>query len=228
MENQTKSDPVSERRYGNRRVQYIFWHPLWLYLGGLNRNSKSTPILYTMDFPGSEDFFWRPAICPKPCPSTVWSGFLDSLTRSLNSVTKQEVEDHFKSHGAGIIKEIKIMNGFGFIEYEDALDARDVVPGESLRKAWRCANIWQLSVCFIHTLVDWFLTSSRWIRTQRRTFDSSICPWTKKKRWLRTSGTSSTSSKENSLPITDYWTRPGYQLAGENLEPRKKGRNWQK
>jgi len=23
------------------------------------------------------------------------------------------------------------MNGFGFIEYKDALDARDVVPGES-------------------------------------------------------------------------------------------------
>lgn len=23
------------------------------------------------------------------------------------------------------------MNGFGFIEYEDAMDARDVVPGES-------------------------------------------------------------------------------------------------
>ena len=24
------------------------------------------------------------------------------------------------------------MNGFGFIEYEDAMDARDVVPGKSL------------------------------------------------------------------------------------------------
>lgn len=24
------------------------------------------------------------------------------------------------------------MNGFGFIEYEDAMDARDVVPGMSL------------------------------------------------------------------------------------------------
>lgn len=24
------------------------------------------------------------------------------------------------------------MNGFGFIEYEDAMDARDVVPGECL------------------------------------------------------------------------------------------------
>lgn len=24
------------------------------------------------------------------------------------------------------------MNGFGFVEYKDAMDARDVVPGESL------------------------------------------------------------------------------------------------
>lgn len=24
------------------------------------------------------------------------------------------------------------MNGFGFIEYEDAMDAKDVVPGQSL------------------------------------------------------------------------------------------------
>ena len=29
------------------------------------------------------------------------------------------------------------MNGFGFIEYDDALDARDVVPGESLIPARR-------------------------------------------------------------------------------------------
>lgn len=45
-------------------------------------------------------------------------------------MTKQDVEDHFSSHGSGKITEIKLMNGFGFIEYEDAMDARDVVPGE--------------------------------------------------------------------------------------------------
>jgi len=57
-------------------------------------------------------------------------GFSGSLTYLPNlSVTKQEVEDHFSSHGAGTIKEIKLMNGFGFIEYEDMMDARDVVPG---------------------------------------------------------------------------------------------------
>jgi hypothetical protein len=41
------------------------------------------------------------------------------------------VETHFASHGTGKITEIKLMNGFGFIEYEDAMDARDVVPGKS-------------------------------------------------------------------------------------------------
>jgi hypothetical protein len=41
------------------------------------------------------------------------------------------VENHFASHGTGKITEIKLMNGFGFIEYEDAMDARDVVPGKT-------------------------------------------------------------------------------------------------
>jgi hypothetical protein len=39
------------------------------------------------------------------------------------------VEAHFAQHGNGKITEIKLMNGFGFIEYKDAMDARDVVPG---------------------------------------------------------------------------------------------------
>ncbi|KKY17723.1 putative pre-rna splicing factor srp2 [Phaeomoniella chlamydospora] len=46
----------------------------------------------------------------------------------VDYATKQEVEDHFNTHGTGKITEIKLMNGFGFIEYEDHLDARDVVP----------------------------------------------------------------------------------------------------
>lgn len=45
--------------------------------------------------------------------------------------TKADVENHFASHGTGEITEIKLMNGFGFVEYKDAMDARDVVPGES-------------------------------------------------------------------------------------------------
>uniref|UniRef100_L2G6J8 Pre-mRNA splicing factor n=1 Tax=Colletotrichum fructicola (strain Nara gc5) TaxID=1213859 RepID=L2G6J8_COLFN len=42
--------------------------------------------------------------------------------------TKADVEAHFATHGTGEITEIKLMNGFGFIEYKDAMDARDVVP----------------------------------------------------------------------------------------------------
>merc|ERR1711939_480008 len=51
--------------------------------------------------------------------------YLGNLPRNI---TKQDIEEHFGTHGAGSIKEIKLMNGFGFIEYEDAMDARDVVP----------------------------------------------------------------------------------------------------
>lgn len=43
--------------------------------------------------------------------------------------TKADVENHFNSHGTGEITEIKLMNGFGFLEYKDAMDAQDVVPG---------------------------------------------------------------------------------------------------
>ncbi|KAH0440248.1 pre-mRNA splicing factor [Colletotrichum camelliae] len=45
--------------------------------------------------------------------------------------TKADVEAHFATHGTGEITEIKLMNGFGFIEYKDAMDARDVVPDGS-------------------------------------------------------------------------------------------------
>jgi len=45
------------------------------------------------------------------------------------AATKADVESHFASHGTGEITEVKLMNGFGFIEYKDPMDARDVVPG---------------------------------------------------------------------------------------------------
>lgn len=51
--------------------------------------------------------------------------YLGNLPRNA---TKAEVETHFQTHGTGEITEIKLMNGFGFIEYKDAMDARDVVP----------------------------------------------------------------------------------------------------
>ncbi|THC95002.1 hypothetical protein EYZ11_005514 [Aspergillus tanneri] len=51
-------------------------------------------------------------------------------------VTKQDIEEHFSTHGSGKITEIKLMNGFGFIEYEDAMDARDVVPAFRELPSW--------------------------------------------------------------------------------------------
>ncbi|KAI9673122.1 MAG: hypothetical protein M1817_002984 [Caeruleum heppii] len=54
--------------------------------------------------------------------------YLGNLPREA---TKKDVEDHFATHGTGKITEIKLMNGFGFIEYDDPMDARDVVPGKS-------------------------------------------------------------------------------------------------
>ncbi|KAJ0319275.1 hypothetical protein COL5a_010228 [Colletotrichum fioriniae] len=51
--------------------------------------------------------------------------YLGNLPRNA---TKADVEAHFATHGTGEITEIKLMNGFGFIEYKDAMDARDVVP----------------------------------------------------------------------------------------------------
>ncbi len=62
---------------------------------------------------------------------------LSTTVRSLmdavfSAATKSDVEAHFNTHGTGEITEIKLMNGFGFIEYKDAMDARDVVPGNSL------------------------------------------------------------------------------------------------
>ncbi|AEO64111.1 uncharacterized protein THITE_2109910 [Thermothielavioides terrestris NRRL 8126] len=51
--------------------------------------------------------------------------YLGNLPRHA---TKADVEAHFATHGTGEITEIKLMNGFGFIEYKDPMDARDVVP----------------------------------------------------------------------------------------------------
>jgi hypothetical protein len=63
---------------------------------------------------------------------------LSLLTHHL--ATKADVEAHFNTHGTGEITEIKLMNGFGFIEYKDAMDARDVVPGMATIDP-RCSNI---------------------------------------------------------------------------------------
>lgn len=59
------------------------------------------------------------------------------ISTDLTIATKADVEAHFNTHGTGEITEIKLMNGFGFIEYKDAMDARDVVPGMAVATAPR-------------------------------------------------------------------------------------------
>ncbi|KAI9747430.1 MAG: hypothetical protein M1815_004228 [Lichina confinis] len=78
-----------------------------LYLGNLARNGM------TDHHPSRLDFFGR---------SELGSGSPSS------GLTKGDIENHFASHGTGHIVEIKLMNGFGFIEYDDEADAKDVVP----------------------------------------------------------------------------------------------------
>ncbi|KAG5960441.1 hypothetical protein E4U13_003801 [Claviceps humidiphila] len=54
--------------------------------------------------------------------------YLGNLPRNA---TKADIEAHFATHGTGEITDVKLMNGFGFIEYKDPMDARDVVPDGS-------------------------------------------------------------------------------------------------
>ncbi|MCJ1225999.1 hypothetical protein MMC12_002648 [Toensbergia leucococca] len=44
------------------------------------------------------------------------------------AVTKEDIQNHFKTNATGTITEVKLMNGFGFVEYDDPMDARDIVP----------------------------------------------------------------------------------------------------
>jgi RNA recognition motif-containing protein len=79
-----------------------------LYLGNLPRNGEQTPSHTPLRHRASLPF---------------------ENIADLPPATKADVEAHFNTHGTGEITEIKLMNGFGFIEYKDAMDARDVVPG---------------------------------------------------------------------------------------------------
>lgn len=74
------------------------------------------------------------ALCSSINFVILWVVFFATIARLLifayrTAVTKEDIQNHFKD-GSGTITEIKLMNGFGFIEYDDAMDARDVVPGK--------------------------------------------------------------------------------------------------
>ena len=109
-----------------------------LYLGNLPRNGTPAPMssmiflhqiwCETKALSNSLDCRCRnggTAVSPS-APSGTLVQADSSLLRIL--ATKQDIEDHFSTHGTGKITEIKLMNGFGFIEYEDAMDARGHCP----------------------------------------------------------------------------------------------------
>ncbi|KJK95065.1 hypothetical protein H633G_00983 [Metarhizium anisopliae BRIP 53284] len=65
--------------------------------------------------------------------------YLGNLPRNA---TKADIEAHFATHGTGDITEVKLMNGFGFIEYKDPMDARDVTDLTS----WESVSLFSLPV----------------------------------------------------------------------------------
>ncbi len=48
------------------------------------------------------------------------------------TVSKEDIQEHFKE-ASGKILDIKLMTGFGFIEYDNPIDTRDIVPGKLAR-----------------------------------------------------------------------------------------------
>lgn len=88
-----------------------------LYLGNLPRQGSHYKIL-----------------TPEALPTGNKDGTDFAYWRLL--ATKKDVEDFFNEHGHGSIQEIKLMNGFGFIEYSNPADARDIVPSEFYSWWW--------------------------------------------------------------------------------------------
>ena len=104
-------------------------------------------------------------------------------------VTKDEIREHFKE-GPGTISEVKLMNGFGFIEYEDAVDARDVVPGMSWLScshmvvetfanivSTRIPCVYDPSAARTSITKDFADKMQRWDRPQRQSSDRTIRSW---------------------------------------------------
>jgi hypothetical protein len=74
------------------------------------------------------------------------------LTRTTIA-TKADIENHFASGGGNRIAEVKLMTGFGFVEYQDAADASDAVDRKlfSIRppKSARANTDLQALVCLL-------------------------------------------------------------------------------
>ena len=97
------------------------------------------------------------------------------------------------------------MNGFGFIEYSDALDARDVVPGMAtlfLSKAQEYKQKLTLSC------------SLPWFGLYGRALDCTVCAWLETTRELSWTRALCSSSKTYASSYGNLGTSGRYELAG--------------
>jgi len=98
--------------------------------------------------------------------------YLGNLPRD---VTKREVEDFFKQHGHGNIVEVKLMNGFGFIQYDNEDDPKDIVPAFHGREFKGQRLTVQFARGNRHAPRDnTFPSDSRYPRTRRTQFRMNI------------------------------------------------------
>lgn len=91
--------------------------------------------------------------------------------------TKADIESHFQG---GEISDVKLMNGFGFIEYRDGNDARDAVQSKFVESSF--GNI---TNAYIQTSVGQSLSlqnssnHNRWLGFPRQAPYCSVRPWRK-------------------------------------------------
>jgi RNA recognition motif-containing protein len=101
-----------------------------LYLGNLHKDGSS-PVLFVFLFVLSSAAVVECLVLLLDDDEIdgVFDGFSSLLTPFV--ARKQDIEDFFKEHGGNIV-EVKLMNGFGFIQYDSEADAKEVVPGTQL------------------------------------------------------------------------------------------------
>lgn len=121
------------------------------------------------------------------------------------------------------------MNGFGFIEYEDAMDARDIVPGQSHYTS-PALVVLNTDICppsipyephLIHSSPTKFDQECRWQRLQGRAPDSPIRSWPTSQREFQWTSRSQRSTPSSTYYLSHeyHWATNRYQLAGQNFQP---------
>ncbi|KAI0152608.1 PXA domain-containing protein [Xylariaceae sp. FL1272] len=136
----TASEKAKTRREASLMLATLVPDLAGNVVGRVNAQAASRRIFATMNNPRLNSHLVFTIVDELPLaafPLSVLDCHLSPWTRDKPTkqttcpATKQDVEAHFASHGTGEITEIKLMNGFGFVEYKDPMDARDVVPDGS-------------------------------------------------------------------------------------------------